>query len=228
MQLRKSQMRIVSSWELDTIWNSSNCNLEKANAMLSTLINLSKNNYLKTLPECSTNVRIQRVPAGALGSIAACKSHTCRVSSKSQSSPLNRLPLFCRHKRRWQSSWSRTWCTWPAPRDPRAPGDRRRTRCPTGGWCCLSCRRPRACRDTADRRSLSCDHWGSAQTHRSWWTTPWWSCPRWRKRCTSRQNQLHSQPLWNHTITNYVIVGRCLLEKSFPQAVQCANSLIRI
>lgn len=38
--------------------------------------------YLKTLPECSTKVRIQRVPAGALGSIAACKSHTLKVASK--------------------------------------------------------------------------------------------------------------------------------------------------
>jgi len=40
-----------------TIWNSSNCNL-------------------KTLPECSTRVLMQRVPAGALGSLAATRSQT--------------------------------------------------------------------------------------------------------------------------------------------------------
>merc|ERR1739838_345319 len=53
LQLRKSQMRIVSSCELETIWNSSNCNLN-------------------TLPECSTSVRIQRVP------VTTSRSWYCR------------------------------------------------------------------------------------------------------------------------------------------------------
>lgn len=55
--LRKSQMRMVSSCELLTIWNSSNW---------------SRN----TRPVCSTKVRRQSVPLGDRGSSAAVKSQT--------------------------------------------------------------------------------------------------------------------------------------------------------
>lgn len=55
--LKKSQIRIVSSWDELTIWNSSNCNRN-------------------TLPECCTKVWRHKALAGDRGSKAAAKSHT--------------------------------------------------------------------------------------------------------------------------------------------------------
>ena len=45
--------------------------------------------YLKTLPECSTKVLIHKVPAGALGSMAAWRSHTWKKkgNDKTRNSP---------------------------------------------------------------------------------------------------------------------------------------------
>ena len=47
--------------------------------------------YLKTLPECSTKVLIHKVPAGALGSMAAWRSHTWKKNwnNKTRNSPLD-------------------------------------------------------------------------------------------------------------------------------------------
>lgn len=55
--LKKSQIKIVSSWLEETIWKSSNCSLN-------------------TLPVCSTKVLKQRLPVGVRGSNAAAKSQT--------------------------------------------------------------------------------------------------------------------------------------------------------
>lgn len=82
MQLRKSQIIIVSSWELLTIWNSSNCKR-------------------KTLPECSTRVRMHKVPAGALGSFAATKSQTLILPSYAPETIL----LLSNRMQRTSSSW---------------------------------------------------------------------------------------------------------------------------
>ncbi len=75
-------MRIVSSWELLTIWNSSNCSLN-------------------TRPVCSTSVRRQRVPEVALGSSAAWRSHTLILPSYA---PLT-MRLLSKRMHRTSSSW---------------------------------------------------------------------------------------------------------------------------
>lgn len=83
---KKSQIKIVSSWELLMIWNSSNC---------------SRN----TRPECSTSVRRHNVLAGARGSRAACKSQTLIFPSYA---PLTILLLSNRMHRTNSSCPSRT------------------------------------------------------------------------------------------------------------------------
>merc|ERR1719310_881370 len=96
---------MVSSCELETIWNSSNCNLN-------------------TRPECSTRVLMQRVPAGALGSMAACKSQTFIFPSYA---PLTIL-LLSNLMQRTSSSWpSRTLrqqedCQWSVRREDQSLG----------------------------------------------------------------------------------------------------------
>jgi len=77
---------MVSSWELLTIWNSSNWRRN-------------------TRPECSTRVRIQRVPAGARGSFAAFRSQTLIFPSYAPDT----IRLLSKRMQRTSSSWpSRT------------------------------------------------------------------------------------------------------------------------
>lgn len=80
-KLRKSHIKIVSSCELDTIWNSSNCNrntrpvcsYKKVQRIRNILLLIFIRLLIRVL---TTNVLKHNVLAEALGSKAATKSHT--------------------------------------------------------------------------------------------------------------------------------------------------------
>lgn len=116
-EFKKSHINIVSSCELLTIWNSSNC----------------KRN---TRPVCSwmkTETKLKKDP---------CQDRTRNLPPEFVSTtywqalsglepPADPTPLFYHRTHRWQYVSNRNVCIEPTPRDPPALSSRLRIQCPT-------------------------------------------------------------------------------------------------
>ena len=159
--LRKLKQRIVSSWELETIWNSSNCSR-------------------KTRPVCSVNVRIHSDDCER-GSRAATRSHTLIFprTNRRWCSAKKLHAASHRHTPPKRSVSSRNEYSAQVRRDLRVFADRHRTRCPRFEWCCPTSHWRRSCLDIANKRCHVYGPAGCGRIHR-------WSYPRWTRAWVSR------------------------------------------